>query len=738
MLKFNDIFRITRSSSEELTETALQNLRGQAAKELARRSFLGAVIVPLCFLLIIFASDFVARYPIPFVILLSAFLFTAAARIFTIRQILDENSEYKEQWLSILSFACLIMALTWGSSSAIFMVAYKESSHGMLVIIISAGMGAAAVANFCAWRQLASWYLSLLFIPNIACILWLPSAEIIPVLLAMTFFVYYMILQVRRWNEEYWQSLLTAHLFENQAVRLSEINIQLTQKIAEQKRFQKELEVERRKMRDLFDHSHAAIIICDLAGKVVEINATTLRLFAIAKESIEGSSILTFLSATDLLFEKCKRIWRSAVAGEEIDFEWQRRKTGNDSIVFLQINLRKVVWYQQEIIFVTIRDITVRKEAEKERDTFRSSLEKSEEYLQAILQNIAVPIYCKNLQGKYLSVNKQFELLAQASAEEIMGRSDAEIFPVSIASHLSNHDDTVRKNGTSIEYESAMAGGEGEGPTWLIHKFPLKDQKNNVYATGGICTDITILKNAYTSAKMANEAKSEFLANMSHELRTPMHSILSFARLGLKRLDSLSREKLESYLKMIVLSGEQLLELLTDLLDLSSLESRKMSYRMHKRNITEDLDAVIHEFQAIAEEKKVLLSYLQTDLDVLLRYDRARICQVIRNLLANAVKFSSPDNEIRISLESDHLHVDGQRLPAVKILVADHGAGIPEGERDAVFEKFVQSSITRTGAGGAGLGLAICKQIIEDHQGKIWAEANPAGGTVLAFSLPVY
>lgn len=743
MMKFNDISRVTRSRHEELTDVASRNLRRQAAKELARRSFFGAIIVPLCFLLIIAASDFVARYPLFFLIFSSVFLFAGGARLLAIRRLRDDNlhdnkSVYWEQWLSVLSCACLIMALTWGGASAAFIVTYQESYHGMLTIIISAGMGAAAVANFCVWRQLASWYLVFLFIPNIACIFWLPMAEIVPVLLAMTFYVYYMVLQIRRWNEEYWQSLLTAHLFENQATRLSEINAQLTEKMVEQKRFQEELEIGRSKMRDLFDHSHAAIIICDLDGKVIEINATTLRLFAVTKNDIEGGSILTFFTETDILFEVFKRIWQNtAVIGEEMDFDWQWSATADGPIIFLQINLRKVIWNKQEIIFTTITDITARREAEKERDLFRSSLEKSEEYLQAILQNIAVPIYCKDLQGKYLSVNRQFEHLVGVSGEEITGRTDAEIFPAPLASHMSKHDDTVQLSGKTMEYETPVGESDDEESIWLIHKFPLKDQKNTVYAIGGICTDITTLKNAYTTAQKANEAKSEFLANMSHELRTPMHSILSFARLGLKRLDSLSREKLESYLKMIVLSGEQLLELLTDLLDLSSLESRKMHYRMCERNIIDDLDAVVLEFQAVAEEKKVRLSYLPPKLDVILRYDRARISQVMRNLLANAVKFSGPGNEIQVSLGSDHLHVNGQHVPAMKILVTDQGAGIPEGERDAVFEKFVQSSITRTGAGGAGLGLAICKQIVEDHQGRIWAEANPVGGTILAFSLPV-
>ncbi len=221
-----------------------------------------------------------------------------------------------------------------------------------------------------------------------------------------------------------------------------------------------------------------------------------------------------------------------------------------------------------------------------------------------------------------------------------------------------------------------------------------------------------------------------------------MHGILSFARLSIKRIESASKENLLIYLQMIVTSGGHLLELLDDLLDLSKFEVGNMAYDYHNGNITIDLNDVVNEFNGVVEEKEISLNYSSglakpdgSFGDV--RYDRTRIRQVMRNLLANAVKFSDAEQEIRVTVERSSILVNGKECSAVKIKVIDQGLGIPEDELDLVFGKFVQGSKTKTGAGGTGLGLSICKQIIEDHQGKIWAEQNPVGGTILVFELPL-
>lgn len=236
------------------------------------------------------------------------------------------------------------------------------------------------------------------------------------------------------------------------------------------------------------------------------------------------------------------------------------------------------------------------------------------------------------------------------------------------------------------------------------------------------------LRVALDAAETANHAKSEFLANMSHELRTPLHGILSFANFGVKRRDAGS-ETLFEYFQEIKQSGETLLALLNDLLDLAKLESGRMSFQRRLTDLGSLVDAVADEFRILAAQRNISVETVQPDDPLQVHLDHVRIRQVMRNLLSNAIKLS-PENEI-VTIVTQRRH------DSVLVSVCDRGPGIPEDELETVFDKFVQSSKTKSGAGGTGLGLAICRDIVAAHEGRLWAENNPSGGVTLTFQLPL-
>lgn len=230
------------------------------------------------------------------------------------------------------------------------------------------------------------------------------------------------------------------------------------------------------------------------------------------------------------------------------------------------------------------------------------------------------------------------------------------------------------------------------------------------------------------ATEAANRAKSEFLANMSHELRTPLHGVLSFAAFGINKAQTADRQDLLRYFQRIDHSGKVLLNLLNDLLDLAKLESGKMSFDFARANLRPLIASVADEFSSTVSSRNIKIEGPPADAEAWVWADETKIMQVVRNLLSNAVKFSSDGSAIEIDLRQ------GRDLVAVS--VRDHGVGIPEDELEAIFDKFIQSSKTRTGAGGTGLGLSICKEIIVAHQGRMWAQNNPRGGAVLTFELP--
>lgn len=247
---------------------------------------------------------------------------------------------------------------------------------------------------------------------------------------------------------------------------------------------------------------------------------------------------------------------------------------------------------------------------------------------------------------------------------------------------------------------------------------------------------------AKEAAESANIAKSEFLANMSHELRTPMHAILSFSKLGLDKIRSGrgTSEKLEQYFLRIDQGADRLLKLLNDLLDLSKLEAGQMNYEFERQDLRNAVGTVTGELSAMAREKGVTITVSYDTPDTLAWFDTSRVEQVLRNVLSNALKFTPAGKAITVKVR-DSLLPAGRRkedlevTPGVEVEVIDQGLGIPDGELEKIFDKFVQSSKTKSGAGGTGLGLAITREIVQHLGGYIYAAHNPQGGAIITFTL---
>jgi signal transduction histidine kinase len=237
------------------------------------------------------------------------------------------------------------------------------------------------------------------------------------------------------------------------------------------------------------------------------------------------------------------------------------------------------------------------------------------------------------------------------------------------------------------------------------------------------------LKAAHAAAEAANQAKSMFLANMSHELRTPLHAILSFADFGLDKVGTAPTEKLRYYFTHIDQCGKVLLTLVNALLDLAKLEAGKMTFEFEHTDLSILVTAVTDEFISLTAERRLTIRLLSSEGTIEVCLDATKIMQVLRNLLSNAVKFSPDGGTIEISIRRE--------VQSIVVAIRDQGMGVPEGELETIFDKFIQSSRTRTGAGGTGLGLSICREIIAAHQGRIWAENAPAGGAVFSFELPL-
>ncbi len=232
---------------------------------------------------------------------------------------------------------------------------------------------------------------------------------------------------------------------------------------------------------------------------------------------------------------------------------------------------------------------------------------------------------------------------------------------------------------------------------------------------------------AKEAAEAANHSKSVFLANMSHELRTPLHGILSFAEFGVREFESADRKDLGEYFQHVRQSGGTLLGLLDDLLDLAKLDAGRMQYTKDEVEMWSTAGEVVDEFEATCLERDLVIDFPSLEEELPVWGDAKRIKQVVRNVLGNAVKFAR--HRVVVTFERTD-------APGVRTIVLDDGPGIPAEELESVFDKFVQSSRTRSGAGGTGLGLAISREIVSAHGGRIWAEVRPEGGSRFVIEIP--
>lgn len=225
------------------------------------------------------------------------------------------------------------------------------------------------------------------------------------------------------------------------------------------------------------------------------------------------------------------------------------------------------------------------------------------------------------------------------------------------------------------------------------------------------------LNQAKEEAELANKAKSEFLAIISSDLRTPMNGILNSAKFGIERSDTEPKEKTKQYFRSIQSSGECILRSLNDLLDLAKLDTGKIDYTMQPLHVNKIICSVIDGFEDQLERGALSIIYEANNLEAQLTGDKLRIKQVFVNILGNAIKYANSGTDIHIELSK--LIQDDKKYIAIAFI--NEGLAVSEDELSKIFEKFSQSRERIMGAGGTGLGLAICKEIVDYHQGFIFA-----------------
>jgi signal transduction histidine kinase len=235
---------------------------------------------------------------------------------------------------------------------------------------------------------------------------------------------------------------------------------------------------------------------------------------------------------------------------------------------------------------------------------------------------------------------------------------------------------------------------------------------------------------ALEEAVRANRAKSQFMATMSHELRTPLNAILGFSDLLLmKGNEELPAEKRRDYLQIINASGQHLLSLINDILDIATIEAGKRQIEKTEVNLLSVLRTALDNFERDVTEKSLTVQTAYPEEGLIIHADERALAQITLNLLSNAIKFTAPGGRIALNARRANGHV--------LIEIADTGIGIPADRLNDVMEPFSRpSDEAHLAAPGTGLGLSIVKSLVELHEGEIRLESKEGSGTKVTVQLP--
>jgi len=375
--------------------------------------------------------------------------------------------------------------------------------------------------------------------------------------------------------------------------------------------------------------------------------------------------------------------------------------------------------------------INSRKQAEK-------MLRIREEKYRNITANMHLGLLEVNNDEIITFANQSFCDMSGYSREELLGKNASHLFATDGNTELLLQKNELRKQGYSDSYEISLRDKNGEQKWWLISGAPHYNDKGKQIGSIGIHLDITRqkkLEKDLTEAKLQAEksaqAKEIFLANMSHEIRTPMNAIMGMS-FQLSKTSLNSRQTL--FLDAIHNSAEHLLVIINDILDISKIEAGKLNLE----NIGFNIDAVVKNavqvMQHKAEEKGLALGItIDQNISHVLIGDPHRFKQVILNMVSNSIKFTEKGN-IHIAC---NLHDQSAGSQLLRIVITDTGIGMDEAFLSQLFTKFSQEddSVARK-YGGTGLGMSICKKLIELMNGSIEVTSKKNQGTSITFTLP--
>ena len=477
-----------------------------------------------------------------------------------------------------------------------------------------------------------------------------------------------------------------------------------------------------------------AVVTMDGTGRVVEWNPQAETIFGYSRDEAVGRALAELIIPVRLREAHAKGMQRYLSTGEHrilgrrIEIE-ALRKNGSEFPVELTVI---PLHLDQQMLFSSfIRDITERKRSE-------STIHRTMGFIESLFEHLPNMVFVKDAEHlRFIRFNKAGEELLGYTKSELLGKNDYDFFPKAEADFFTSKDRETLRNGLLIDIPDEPIQTKSKGVRTLhTKKIPIYDETGRPQYLLGISEDITerkeseaALVRARLAAEEANQAKSDFLANMSHEMRTPLNAIMGIADILAR--SALSSEQV-SLVRRCTKASDGLLRMIDDLLLAAKADSGTLELMVEPFVLRDFVKECTNLLLMQAQEKHLTLTnQFDPTLPTLVIGDAHRLQQVLLNLIRNAIKFT----------DSGSITVRVASVPnreEIQFSVADTGIGVSVQLRDRMFERFTQvESRSNRQHGGVGLGLSICKQLVELMRGRIWVEGGQGQGSTFFFTLPL-
>jgi PAS domain S-box-containing protein len=483
-----------------------------------------------------------------------------------------------------------------------------------------------------------------------------------------------------------------------------------------------ELQRQSQYVRSLIEASLDPLITINSEGRITDMNDALTNITGIAREKITGTYFFDYFTKPDVAKEVHREVFEK---GSITDYLLTiRHANGKLTDVLFNGSI-----YKDDKGDVTGAVVVAREKI-------------LSKYSRTLIEASLDPLITINSEGKITDMNQALSNITGITREKITGTDFFDYF-------------TDREKAKQVYQEAFANGFVVDSPLTIRHKdgkltdvlfngSVYKDDRGRVQGIVIVARDITARKKfenelieakrkAEKAAHIAEEAvraKQQFLSNMSHEIRTPMNAIVGFTKVVLK---TELNEKQKEYINAIKISGDALIVLINDILDLAKVDAGKMTFEQIPFKMSTSVYAMLHIFETKIKEKNLeLIREIDPNIPDVMIGDPVRLHQIVLNLVSNAIKFTTKGN---ITVSVRLLHEDDKKVK-VGFTVSDTGIGIPADKLDSIFDYFQQAtSGTSRVYGGTGLGLAIVKQLVSAQGGEITVKSKPGQGSEFSFWL---